>query len=131
VIIITSSDLLVGIQAHESDYQYLREGLGVSGDLYLTGTEGESREFITLAGRRVPIVSVHDGEAGLLDNLGSIIGVKQVSCAVRKHSKCGRPSEIYHFHGIDEAAIVSAVEKVLASTALENIHVSVRTLDTL
>jgi len=128
VIMVTSSDLLVGIQGHNSDYKYLRENLGVSGDLYLTGKEGESRELITLAGRRIPIVSVHDGEAGLLDNLGSIVGVKQISCAVRKHSKCGRPNEIYHYHGIDEEAIVLASENVLATTALENIHISLNTL---
>lgn len=129
VIMVTSSDLLTGIQGHENDYQHLREGLGVTGDLYLSGREGESRELMTLAGRRIPIVSVHDGEAGLLDNLGSIVGVKQMSCAVRKHSKCGRPSEIYHFHGIDAESIVAAAEKVLLETALENLHVSVNILE--
>lgn len=128
VIMVTSTDLLVGIQGHENDYAYLREGLGVSGDLYLSGQEGESRELLTVAGRRVPIVSVHDGEPGLLDNLGSIIGVKQISCAVRKHSKCGRPNEIYHLHGIDAEAVVTAAEKVLSETALENLHVSLNVL---
>lgn len=128
VIMVTTTDLLVGIQGHENDYRYLRESLGVSGDLYLSGQEGESREILTLAGRRVPIVSVHDGEPGLLDNLGSIIGVKQISCAVRKHSKCGRPNEIYHLHGIDAEAVVAAAEKVLSETALENLHVSLNVL---
>ena len=33
----------------------------------------DAPEFVTLAGRRVPVVSVHDGEAGLLDNIGSIL----------------------------------------------------------
>ena len=72
-----------------------------------------------MAGKRIPIVSVHDGEAGLLDNLGSIVGVRHESCAVRKHSKCGRPPEIYAFHGIDAESVVEACGKVLADTALE------------
>src|SRR5690606_35218747 len=75
-------------------------------------------------GKRVPVVSVHDGEAGLLDNVGSIIGVRQESLAVRKHSKCGRPKDIYEFHGIDAESVVEACGKVLAETALENIRVS-------
>ncbi len=124
VIMVTSPDLLVGIQGDQSGYQHLQESLGIKGDLYLSGQEGMSKEVFTLAGRRIPVVSVHDGEAGLLDNLGSIVGVKQVSCAVRKHSKCGRPSEIYHYHGIDAEAVVQAAEKALAETALENIHVT-------
>ena len=76
------------------------------------------------SGRRIPIVSVHDGEAGLLDNLGSIVGVRHESCAVRKHSKCGRPSEIYHLHGIDAEAVVEACGKVLSETALEKVIVT-------
>jgi pyruvate dehydrogenase E1 component len=83
-----------------------------------------SAELVTVAGRRVPVVSVHDGEPGLLDNIGSIVGVKQISCAVRKHSKCGRPKEIYHLHGIDAEAIVEAVGQCLSETALENVRVA-------
>ncbi len=131
VIMVTSSDLLVGIQAHENDYHYLREGLKVSGDLHVVPRDGcdEGRldsapEFLTVSGRRIPIVSVHDGESGLLDNLGSIAGVKQICCAVRKHSKCGRPDEIYHFHGIDAESVEKAVEKALTDTALENVVIS-------
>lgn len=125
VIVVTSSDLLCGIQAHEDDYAYLKQNLGVNADLFVHPTqELNGVELVTAAGRRVPIVSVADGEAGLLDNLGSIIGVKQESLAVRKHSKCGRPKDIYAYHHIDAAAVVEACGKVLAETALENVQVS-------
>ncbi|MCX7977445.1 MAG: pyruvate dehydrogenase [Bdellovibrionaceae bacterium] len=125
VIVVTSPDLLCGIQAHENDYHYLREVLGISADLYLhRNQEVSGSELLTVAGRRVPIVSVHDGEPGLLDNLGSIVGTRQIACAVRKHSKCGRPSDIYAYHGIDAASVVEACGKVLAETALEKTIVS-------
>lgn len=127
VIVVTSSDLLCGTLAHSDNYSYLRESLGVSGDLYLQpAMNGHSTagEVITLSGRRVPIVSVHDGEPGLLDNLGSVVGVKQESLAVRKHSKCGRPSEIYNYHHIDGEAVVVATEKVLSETAMESVRLS-------
>jgi pyruvate dehydrogenase E1 component len=125
VIIVTSSDLLVGIQAHDTDYDYLKNGLGINSHLYLTGREtDDAADLVTVSGRRIPCVSVHDGEAGLLDNLGSVIGVKQISLAVRKHSKCGRPADIYHFHGIDAEAVVEACGKALSETALESVKVS-------
>ncbi len=132
VIIVTSPDLLVGIQAHEDNYQYLREGLGINSNLYIQPTLNgalHSAEAATVAGRRVPIVSVHDGEPGILDNLGSIVGVKQECLAVRKHSKCGRPVEVYKFHSIDADAVVEACGKALAETALEGVQVSRRALE--
>lgn len=130
VIVVTSPDLLCGILAHENDYNYLRHDLGINADLYLNrqGDVG-SADLIMASGRRVPVVSVHDGEAGLLDNLGSIVGVRQESCAVRKHSKCGRPAEIYHFHKIDAEAVVEACGKVLSETALEKVIVNKATLE--
>jgi pyruvate dehydrogenase E1 component len=125
VIVVTSPDLLCGIHAHENDYRWLREGLGITGDLHVHPKEHlNGHEFITVAGRRVPIVSVHDGEAGLLDNLGSIVGVRHEALAVRKHSKCGRPKEIYAYHGIDAGSVIEACGKVLSETALENVKVS-------
>lgn len=125
VIVVTSSDLLCGIQAHQNDYQYLKHDLGVNNDLHVHPTEHlNGHEFVTVAGRRIPIISVHDGEAGLLDNLGSIIGVRQESLAVRKHSKCGRPADIYSYHGIDAESIIEATGKVLSETALEQVKVS-------
>lgn len=125
VIAVTSSDLICGILAHENNYHYLKNELGVNSDLYLNKSgDVSSADLMTVSGRRVPIVSVHDGEEGLLDNLGSIIGVRHESCAVRKHSKCGRPSEIYHFHQIDDEAVVEACGKVLSETALEKVIVN-------
>lgn len=125
VIVVTSSDLLAGIQGHEDNYDYLRNGLGLNANLYLRKTEEvSSGDLITVAGKRVPMVTVFDGEAGLLDNLGSIVGVRQETLAVRKHSKCGRPSEIYAFHGLDAESVVEACGKVLAETALEQVMVS-------
>lgn len=120
VIVVTSPDLLCGNLAHENDYYWLNHGLGLNANLYLSRTDDMTQaDLITVSGRRIPLVSVHDGEPGLLDNLGSIVGVRQESCAVRKHSKCGRPEEIYHFHGIDAEAVIQACGKVLSETALE------------
>lgn len=125
VIVVTSSDLLCGIPAHENDYQYLKEGLKIDGNLHIHPTEPlNGADLVTVAGRRVPMVSVHDGEAGLLDNLGSIVGVRHESLAVRKHSKCGRPKDVYGFHGIDAEAVIEACGKVLSETALEQVKVS-------
>lgn len=130
VIVVTSPDLLCGILGHENDYHYLRHGLNINADLYLRRTgEVDSGDLITVSGKRIPVVSVHDGEAGLLDNLGSILGVRHESCAVRKHSKCGRPVEIYHFHQIDDEAIVEACGKVLSETALEKVIVKKESLE--
>src|SRR5690606_25157833 len=88
VIVVTSPDLLLGNLAHANDYQHLRKRLGVTADLYLKNFDPNHRgEVRTMAGRRIPVVSVHDGEIGLLDNIGSIVGVRQITLAVRKHSK--------------------------------------------
>jgi len=131
VIMVTSPDLLIGNLAHQDDYDYLKNGLVIDSNLHLqplmNGAASDA-EVKTLAGRRVPIVSVHDGEPGLLDNLGSIVGVRQECLAVRKHSKCGKPSDIYKFHGIDGDSIVEAVGKVLSETALESVRISERAL---
>ncbi len=131
VIVITCTDLLVGNLAHQDNYNYLRNELGVNADLYLQPMMNGSAkpgEVSTLAGRRIPIVSVHDGEPGLLDNIGSIVGVKQESLAVRKHSRCGRPKEIYKYHKIDSDAVVEACGKALSETALEQVKVSQQAL---
>ncbi len=131
VIVVTSSDLIAGNLAHENDYSYLRNYLSVTGELFIQPNMNGSTsagEMATVAGRRVPIVSVHDGEPGLLDNLGSIIGVRHESLAVRKHSKCGRPDDVYAFHKINHEAVVEACGKVLSETALENVKISKRVL---
>ena len=125
VIVITSQDMLLGIQGHENGYRHLTEGLGINADLHAVPATGiNSTNVVSLAARRVPIVAVCDGEAGLVDNIGSIIGVKQRTLAVREFSKCGRPSEVYNLQGIDAAAIVDACGQVLSETALEDLQLS-------
>ncbi|GJM21238.1 MAG: pyruvate dehydrogenase E1 component [Planctomycetota bacterium] len=131
VISVSSPDLLLGILASHDDYAHLRSGLGLDADLHLNPREGldNGAELVTLAGRRVPVVSVHDGEAGLLDNIGSILGVRQESLAVRKFSKCGRPDQVYRYQGIDAASVIQACGKVLSETALESVKVSRTAVD--
>lgn len=114
VIVVTCPDLLLGNLAHENDYEHLRQNLQINAHLYLKNPDQFS------AGRRIPIVSVHDGEIGLLDNIGSLVGVRQETLATRKHSRCGRPVDIYKYHHMDADSIVEAAGKVLSETALEN-----------
>jgi pyruvate dehydrogenase E1 component len=76
-------------------------------------------------------VAVCDGEAGLLDNIGSIVGVKQETLAVRKFSKCGRPDQVFVYQHLDGDSIVEACGKVLAETALEDLRVSPALLERL
>ena len=110
----------------------MKNHLNVNGDIHLVAKEDLNQaEVATLSARRIPIVSVHDGEPGLLDNLGSIVGVKHESLAVRKHSKCGTPEDIYGYHGIDHRGVVKACGKVLSETALEDVRVSKEVLKAL
>ncbi|MCB0407645.1 MAG: pyruvate dehydrogenase [Bdellovibrionales bacterium] len=134
VFMVTSPDLLVGNLAYENGYYHLTQTLGINSDLYLLPTMNgalQPAEAATLSGRRVPIVSVADGEIGLLDNLGSIIGVKHEALGVRKHSRCGRPSDIYKYHGIDAQSVAEACGRVLAMTAVEQVKVSGQAVQTL
>ena len=94
LIIVTSPDLLLGNLAFTNNYKYLKKSLN-------------------LENTKAPVISVHDGEPGLLDNIGSILGVHHKSLAVRKHSRCGRPSDVYQYHGIDADSVVQACLKVL------------------
>ncbi len=132
VIVVSSPELLLGILGENDEYRHLRQGLGIDGDLHAIEGAGESEaSLVSLAGRRVPIVAVCDGEAGLLDNIGSIVGVKQITLAVRKFSKCGRPDEVYEYQHIDGASVVEACGKALAETALEDLRVSPALLERL
>jgi pyruvate dehydrogenase E1 component len=125
VIVVTSPELLLGILGDHDGYQHLREGLGVTGDLFaVEGAGASTAGLVSLAGRRVPCVAVCDGEAGLLDNIGSIVGVRQLTLAVRKFSKCGRPDQVFAYQHLDAAAIVEACGQVLAETALEELRVA-------
>lgn len=133
VVVVTSGDLLCGNLGHANDYRHLREGLGITGDLFVTRANGATNghvdvrdrgDLVSVAGRRVPLVAVVDGEPGLVDNLGSIVGVKAEVLAVRKASKSGRPVDVYKYHGIDGDGVYDACGRVLAATALENIRMS-------
>lgn len=126
VIMVTSPDLLCGIHGHSNDYQLLKERLQLGNTLFLHASPESSgtADVLTLAGRRIPIVSVHDGEAGLLDNIGAVLGVRHESLAVRKHSRCGKPSDVYAYHHLDSASVIDACGKVLAETALERVQLS-------
>jgi pyruvate dehydrogenase E1 component len=131
VIAVSSPELLLGNLAAQNDFGHLRHGLGLDGNLHLAprGVVDDAAEFVTLAGRRVPVVSVHDGEAGLLDNIGSLLGVRQETLAVRKFSKCGRPDQVYAYQHIDAASVVEACGKALSETTLEEVVVSRRALE--
>jgi pyruvate dehydrogenase E1 component len=127
VTVVTSPDLLCGELARKTGYAHLKQTLGASGALHLrpagrTGGPLGAGDAVDLAGRRVPIVSVHDGEVGLLDNLGSVLGVPQIAKAVVKFSKSGTPAHIYAYHGLDPAGIADACGQVLAETALERVQ---------
>ncbi|MCB0340641.1 MAG: pyruvate dehydrogenase [Pseudobdellovibrionaceae bacterium] len=129
VIVVTNTDLLVGNLGYENQYSHLKQTLNVDATLYLQpqlNGNFNASEMVTLSGRRIPIVSVQDGEPGLLDNIGSIVGVKHESLAVRKHSRCGRPKDVYAYHGIDTNSIIEAAGKVLSETAMEGVRVSQR-----
>jgi pyruvate dehydrogenase E1 component len=122
IIMVTSPELLLGILGEQDDYFHLRTTLGVSADLHLSASASSSRESIAgLAGRRVPCVAICDGEAGLLDNVGSVVGVRCRTLAVRKFSKCGRPDEVFRYQDLDPSSIIEACGQVLSETALENL----------
>ncbi|MBK6684124.1 MAG: pyruvate dehydrogenase [Deltaproteobacteria bacterium] len=131
VIVVTSGDLLVGNLAHEDGYRHLVEGLGINGDLHLAPAPGgggkvivDQADFVLAAGRRVPIVALVDGEPGILDNLGSVVGVKSHTLGVRKASKSGRPKDVYEYHHLDGASVAEECLRILAETALEDVRLS-------
>ena len=150
VIHVSSPDLLLGNLAEKNNYKHLKEGLAVRGDLVVQAksstksTNGSSAlsyppsvfgpvplannsagqaQILSLGGRRVPIVSVHDGEPGLLDNIGSIVGTLQKTLAVRKHSKSGRPSDVYAYHHIDSNSVIEAAKLALEESAVAGIAI--------
>lgn len=130
VVVVTSADLLAGELGRRDGYRHLREGLGIDGSLHLAPAGDEADEalgpadVIDLAGRRIPLVSVHDGEVGLMDNVGSVLGVRQIALGVRRFSKSGTPAQVYRYHGIDPDSIVEACGQALAETALERVRLT-------
>jgi pyruvate dehydrogenase E1 component len=128
VVVVSSPDLLCGELGRSQGYAHLTRTLGIDGSLHLRpagAAEGAPLgpgDAVDLAGRRVPVVSVHDGEVGLLDNLGSILGVRQLARAVVKFSKSGTPAHIYRYHGLHPEGIAEACGQALAETALERVR---------
>jgi pyruvate dehydrogenase E1 component len=132
VTLISSPELLLGNLGAQDGHRHLCQTLGVHGDLHAVPGPGPGEgELVSIAGRRVPIVAVCDGEAGLVDNIGSIVGVRQLTLAVRKFSKCGRPDEVYAYQHLDAASIVEACGQVLSQTALEDLRVAPALLERL
>jgi pyruvate dehydrogenase E1 component len=134
LLVVTCSELLLGRFAQANDYAHLRK-LGINGDVHLTATIGSSAtqpdpalldaaDVRTLAARTVPIVSVADGELGMLDNAGSICGVQQIALGVSKFSKSGRPGEVFAYHGMDAETIFRACGQVLAQSTLRTVRMS-------
>ena len=128
VVVVSSPELLLGNLAASDGYHTLRQRLGVDGSLHLRQTRPEAPmgvlDAIDLAGRRIPVVSVHDGEVGLLDNIGSVAGVRQVTLGVRKFSKSGTPADIFAYHGLGAGDIAEACGRALAETALEQVRLT-------
>lgn len=128
VVVVTSPDLLCGELGRRDGFAHLVQTLGIDGALHLRPAGGGpgaplgTTDVVDLAGRRVPLVSVHDGEIGLLDNLGSILGVRQIARAVVKFSKSGTPAHVYRYHGLDPDGIAEACGQALAETALERVR---------
>lgn len=133
VFVVTSPDLLLSNYAYQNGYKHLKEGLGVTGNLYLNpekGTQLQSQaDYYSLQSARVPVLSVHDGEPGLLDNIGSIVGVKQKALAIRKTSKSGTTWDIFHYHGIDAPSVAEAAEELLKESAEEKFLVAREVLE--
>lgn len=144
VALVSSTDLLIGTLGRESGYSHLFKGLGVNANLHLNSTQSvpvghlsvnaapsgsrleltSRADLLSLRGSRVPIVGIVDGEPGLLDNLGSIVGVPQDTLATRKHSKSGRPIDVYQYHHLDPASIREAALQMLEQAASEEIVVA-------
>jgi pyruvate dehydrogenase E1 component len=127
VVVVTSADLLLGRFAERDGYAQLAQ-LGINGDLQLVPAGLDkgaisAPEARALAGRFVPIVGVCDGESGLLDNAGSIVGVPQKTLCVSRFSKSGTPQDIYQYHQLDPASIAAAAKQILETTAARNVQI--------
>ena len=130
VYVVTSPDLLAGALGRLEDYRHLRRGLGFPAGLHvrpLPHSPG-SVDLLAMGTSRVPIVTVVDGEPGLLDNIGSLLGVHQVALGCRRFSKCGRPDQVYDLEGIGADSIHDAARRALAREAVEEIHVHPRAI---
>jgi pyruvate dehydrogenase E1 component len=131
VFVVTSSDLLLSNFAYADHYDHLRNGLGISGDIYFSkNSEITSKSaLLALQGGRIPVLSVHDGEPGLLDNIGSIVGTPHKCLAVRKTSKSGTTADIFHLHHLDAEGIVENAWELLEEVSKESCHIDSNVLN--
>lgn len=128
VLVVTCPDLLLGRFAERNDYAQLKK-LGLTADMHLVPQQAaDATDVHMMAACTVPIVSVVDGEAGLLDNAGSVLAAKQISLSVQKFSKSGTPEHIFRYHGIDAKGIFDACGKALAENAVRQVQVDGQTL---
>jgi len=129
VLVVTNPDLLLGRFAERDNYAQLTK-LGLTADMHLVAapTTADATEVRMMAACTVPIVSVVDGEAGLLDNAGSVLAAKQISLSVQKFSKSGTPEHIFAYHGIDAKGIFEACGKALAENAMRQVQVDAQTM---
>ena len=131
VFVVTSPDLLLGNFAYHENYAHLKNGLGINGNLYFNQVDpqqvSDRAEWLSLKSGRVPVVSIHDGEPGLLDNIGSIVGVKQHSLSIRKTSKSGTTWDIFELHHLDGKSIADTAKRMLEEASEEDfvVHPSV------
>lgn len=126
VLVVTSADLLLGRFARRDGFAQLRR-LGLDGALHLVAPAGaalDAADAVLLGARKVPVVAVVDGEPGLLDNAGSILGTRQLTLAVEKFTKSGRPEEIYAYQGFGPEQIAQACGRVLAESALTEVRLA-------
>ncbi|MDA1260131.1 MAG: pyruvate dehydrogenase [Planctomycetota bacterium] len=126
VLVVTCADLLLGRFAARDGYAQLKR-LGLDGAVHLVATAGpalDAADAVLLGARKVPVVAVVDGEPGLLDNAGSILGVRQLTLAVEKFTKSGRPSEVYAYQGFSAEQITRACGRVLAESAMTEVRLS-------
>lgn len=134
VFVVTSPDLLLGNFAFEEGFEHLKHGLGVNGNLIVRSDDRTLKnpgDWFAVQAARIPVLSVHDGEPGLLDNIGSIIGVKHRTLAIRKTSKSGTTADIFYYHHIDAEGIINGAEEVLKDSATEIFTVSRELLSSL
>ncbi len=128
VLVCTSPELLLGRLAAKDGHRHLRDRLGVDGALHLTAPSEvmDRADAVLLGARQVPIVGIVDGEPGILDNAGSVLGVPQRTLAVEKFTKSGRPVEVYGRQGFDVEGIVRTAGRVLAESALREVRIEPR-----
>ena len=135
ILVVTSPDLLLGTLGRQDNYTHLRKNLNINSNIYINTNSSlrggdaaalpiqSSAELLSMRGGRIPILAICDGEAGLLDNIGSVVGTLADTLAVRKHSKSGTPKAVYAYHHLDADSIAHSAERLLEESASEELIV--------